>query len=86
MFTQERTPQQTFTYSKSRIETLKNKCETCSKLTIKTPGQLYTLLLLTLNILTPFPCILLLTWGPTLSTYKRWNNILLQLLTDVQKS
>ena len=25
MFTQERTPQQTFTYSKSAIETLKNK-------------------------------------------------------------
>ena len=71
MFTQERAPPQTFTYSKSTIETLKNKCEICSKLTIKTPGRLYTLLLLTLNILTLFPCILLLNWGPILSTYKR---------------
>ena len=36
MLTQERALQQTFTYSKSTIETLKNKCEICSKLTIKT--------------------------------------------------
>ena len=43
MFTQERAPPQTFTYSKSTIETLKNKCEICSKLTIKTLGRLYTL-------------------------------------------
>ena len=43
MFTQERAPPQTFTYSKSTIETLKNKCEICSKLTIKTPRQLSTL-------------------------------------------
>ena len=34
--------QQTFTYSKSTIETLKNKCEICSKLTIKTARRLYT--------------------------------------------
>ena len=43
MFTQERAPRQTFTYSKSRIETLKIKCEICSKLIIKTPGRLSTL-------------------------------------------
>ena len=43
MFTQERVPRPTFIYSKSRIETLKIKCEICSKLIIKTPGRLSTL-------------------------------------------
>ena len=46
MFTQERAPQQTFAYSKSRIETLKIECDICSKLTIKTPRRLST----TLNV------------------------------------
>ena len=39
--TQEKVPQETFTYSKSNIETLK-KCEICSKLIIKTPEQIST--------------------------------------------
>ena len=39
IFTQKRAPQQTFTYSKSILETLK-RCQICSKLTIKTPGRL----------------------------------------------
>ena len=43
MFTQERAPWQTFTYSKSRIETLKIKSEMCLKLTVKAPGQPSTL-------------------------------------------
>ena len=43
MFTQERAPRQTFTHTKSRIETLKIECEICSKLTIKTLGGLSTL-------------------------------------------
>ena len=38
MFTQKRAPRQTFNYSKSTIETLKNNCKISSKLTIKTPG------------------------------------------------
>ena len=38
MFTQERGPRRTFTYSKSTIETLKNRREIYSKLTIKTAG------------------------------------------------
>ena len=37
-FTQERAPQQIFTYSKSILETLKRR-EICSKLTIKTPER-----------------------------------------------
>ena len=71
MFTQERALQQRFIYSKSRIETVKIECEICSKLTIKTPGRLSALFMLTVNIFTPFSCVLLLTWGPTLSIYKR---------------
>ena len=43
MFTQERAPRQTFTHSKSRIETLKIECEICSELTLKTPGRQSTL-------------------------------------------
>ena len=39
IFTQKRAPQQTFTYSKSILETLK-RCQICSMLTIKTPGRL----------------------------------------------
>ena len=46
MFTQERAPRQTFSYSKSTIETLKNKREICSKLTIKMPGRLSTLFII----------------------------------------
>ena len=41
IFTQERAPQQTHTYSKSILETLK-RCEICWKLTIKTPERLST--------------------------------------------
>ena len=43
MFTQERALRQTFTCLKSRIETVKIKCEICSKLTIKMPGRLSAL-------------------------------------------
>ena len=87
MFTQERAPWQTFTYSKSRIETLKIKSEMCLKLTIKAPGQPSTLFIVNFeHFHSFFFCVLLLTWSPTLSIYKRWIKILLQLLTDVQKS
>ena len=43
IFTQEGSPRQTFTYSKSTIETLKKKCENYSKSTIKTPERLSNL-------------------------------------------
>ena len=42
MFKKERATRQTFTYSMSTKETLKNKCEISLKLTIKTRGRLYT--------------------------------------------
>ena len=45
MFTQERAHRQTFTHSKSKIETLKIECEICSKLKIKAKGRLSTLLI-----------------------------------------
>ena len=48
-FTQERAPHQTFTYSKLTIDMLRNKCEICSKLTLKTSGQLSTLLIVNLE-------------------------------------
>ena len=71
----------------------KEKCENYSKLTIKTSEQLFTLLivdfghnsllfLVSCSWLSTSKCLL----GPTLSICKHWNNILLQLLTDVQKS
>ena len=71
----------------------KEKCENYSKLTIKTSEQHFTLLIVDFghnsllflvycSWLSTSKCLL----GPTLSIYKHWNNILLQLLTDVQKS
>ena len=50
MFAQEGGPRQTFTYSKSTIETLKEKCENYSKLKIKTPERLSNLFIV--NFLT----------------------------------
>ena len=51
--------QLTFTCSKSTVETLKKRCEICSKLTIKTPEHVsdvvLVFLLLTLNIPTYLP-------------------------------
>ena len=89
---QEIAPQQTITYLKSTIETLKER-ENYSKLTIETPEQLSTLLFINYghnSLLFLLSCCWLWTskcfLGPILSIYKRWNNILLQLLTDVQKS
>ena len=81
IFTQERAQRQTFTYLKSTIETLKKKCENYSKLTIKTPERLSTLLIVNFghnSLLFLVSCCWLWTskclLGPTLSIYKRWNN------------
>ena len=49
MFTQERAPRQTFTYSNSTTEALKIKCEICSMLAIKTSGQRCTLFIVNLE-------------------------------------
>ena len=91
IFTQERVPRQAFTYLKSTIETLKKW--KLFKVNNKTPERLSTLLIVnfghnSLFFLVPCrwiwtnKCLLRLT----LSIYKRWNNILPQLFTDVQKS
>ena len=48
IFTQERAPRQTFTYSNSTTETLR-KCEKCLKLTIKTPERLSTVFIVNLE-------------------------------------
>ena len=69
------------------------RCENYSKLTLKTPEWLSSLLIVnfghnSLLFLVSYywfwtsKCLL----NPTLSIYKHWNNILLQLLTDVEKS
>ena len=71
MFTQERAPRKTFTYSKSTIETLNSKREICSMLTIKTAGRLSAIFIVNFVHISLFSCVLLLTWGSTLSTYKR---------------
>ena len=92
IFTQERTPRQAFTYFKSKIETLK-KGESYSKLTIKTPEWLSTLLIVNFGH-NPLFVLVSCCWiwtskcllGPALSIYKQWNNMMLQLVTDVQKS
>ena len=52
MFTQEKSP--TSIYLKLTIETLKNKCEICSKLTIKTPRRLYTLFIVNFEYIHSF--------------------------------
>ena len=92
IFTVERASRQTFTYIKSITETLK-KCENYSKLTIKTLERLSTLFIFNSghnSLLFIVSCCWLWTskclLGPTLSIYKLWSNVLLQLLTDVQKS
>ena len=68
------------------------KCENYSKLTLKTPERLYTLLIVNFghnSLLFLVSCCCFWTskclLGPTLSIYKRWNNILLHLLIDLQK-
>ena len=87
IFTQERAPEQTFNYLKSTLnKNTEQKCENYSKLTITTPERLSSLLIVNFghNLLFFWTskCLLALT----LSIYKRWNKILLHLLTDVQKT
>ena len=92
IFTLERASRQAFTYLKPTTETLKIS-ENYSKLTIKTPEPLSTLLIVNFGHNSLF-LLVSCGWiwttkyllGPTLSIYKRWNNMMPQLVTDVQKS
>ena len=84
MLTQERALRQRFIYSKSRIETVKIECEICSKLTIKTPGRLSTLLIVNFQHFHSF--FLRSVVDLESAAIILHINILLQLLTDVQNS
>ena len=71
----------------------KKECEISSKLTIKTQERLSIIFIVNFGHNSHFfQCFCCWLWtrecllGPTQSVYKRWNNMLLQLLTDVQKS
>ena len=85
IFTQERALWQTFTYSKSTMETLKKvwiMFKVYNKNTRKLSTVYHSISWCFCCYFWTSKCLL----GPTLSIYKRWNNILLQLLTDIQKS